>query len=115
MMGGVLEQKLNFDGFASITALVALVYGVLLLLAGLLNVRPKEQEVSEAYLSISQRLIMDPIANSGRSGMSASGRSNVSIRSSITDVSAELDIKRAMFSRNLKDVTIPAAHDDFDD
>eukprot|EP00935_MAST-01C_sp_MAST-1C-sp1_P002146 g2146.t1 len=115
LMGGVLEQKLKFDGFASITALVALVYGVVLLLAGLLNVRPKEQEVSEAYLSISQRLIMDPIASSGRSGMSASGRSNVSIRSSITDVSAELDIKRAMFSRNLKDVTIPAAHDDFDD
>jgi hypothetical protein len=62
----MLEQELQFDGFASTTALISLVYGVILLIAAILNIRPPDFDVSAEFLSASGRLVNTTEEGSGR-------------------------------------------------
>jgi hypothetical protein len=62
----MLEQELQFDGFASTTALISLVYGVILLIAAILNIRPPDVDVSAEFLSASGRLVNTTEEGSGR-------------------------------------------------
>jgi MFS family permease len=97
LLGGGLEQALHFDGFASTTALISLTYGVVLLVAAVLNIKPPEFELSEENENM-KSLTLDASASSCQSNAS--------------DHSGQLDLKRAMYSRNVKNIVIPEALED---